>query len=68
MAPFRGTDDELDREIAAVERIAQVRARRVARELRDLDRDLRELRSERARRRARSEIPESTGANSPVTA
>jgi hypothetical protein len=55
---FRGTDEQLDREIETVERMARVRTRRVAAELRDLERDLRELRRERARRRARSAIPE----------
>lgn len=52
MPPFRGTDESLDREIAAAESIARVRVRRAAREVRELDRDLGELRRERARRRA----------------
>jgi len=52
MTGFRGSDDQLDREIAAVEGIARVRVRRAAAELRDLDRDLRELKRERARRRS----------------
>jgi hypothetical protein len=52
MTPFRGSDDRLDREIEALEDIARVRIRRVARELRDIDRELSELRRERARRRA----------------
>lgn len=51
MTPFRGSDECLDREIEALEGIARVRIRRVARELRDIDRDLFELRRERARRR-----------------
>jgi hypothetical protein len=58
MSRFRGSDDALDREIATIERIARVRVRRVASELRELDRDLRELRRERARRRAAAEVPE----------
>ncbi len=52
MAPFRGNDEQLDREIATLEEIARLRVRRVGRELRDLDRDLRDLKRERARRRA----------------
>ncbi|HLM91320.1 MAG TPA: hypothetical protein VK424_04625 [Thermoplasmata archaeon] len=52
MTGFRGSDDQLDREIAAIEGIARVRVRRAAAELRDLDRDLRELKRERARRRS----------------
>jgi len=54
MTPYRATDEQLDREIAAVEQIARVRLRRATAELRDLDRDLRELRKERARRTARA--------------
>ncbi len=52
MAPFRGNDEQLDREIATLEGIARVRVRRASGELRDLDRDLRDLKRERARRRA----------------
>ncbi len=51
MGSFRGSDETLDREIATLERIAQVRLKRLAREMRDLDRDLRELKRERAKRR-----------------
>jgi hypothetical protein len=56
MSPFRGSDEALDREIAAIEGIAKVRVRRVAAELRELERDLSELRRERVRRRSASEI------------
>ena len=52
MKRFRGSDDTLDREIAAVEGIVRVRVRRTVEELRELERDLRELKRERARRRA----------------
>ncbi|HTS33157.1 MAG TPA: hypothetical protein VMI55_04370 [Thermoplasmata archaeon] len=52
MTGFRGSDEQLEREIAALEGIARVRVRRVAAELREVDRDLRELRRERTRRRA----------------
>jgi hypothetical protein len=64
MSPFRGSDEALEREIAAVERIAQVRVRRARSELRALERVLSELRRERARRRASEEppIPESSSA------
>ena len=57
MTGFRGSNDALDREIAAIETIARVRVRRVSAELRVLDRELRELRRERARRRTESGLP-----------
>ncbi|MCI4372579.1 MAG: hypothetical protein L3K02_02910 [Thermoplasmata archaeon] len=60
MTGFRGSDESLDREIAAIEGIARVRVRRVAADLKDLDRDLRELKRERARRRASSMIASET--------
>jgi sugar-specific transcriptional regulator TrmB len=60
MTGFRGSDESLDREIAAIERMARVRVRRVASELTELERDLRELKRERARRRATA-IESSTG-------
>ncbi len=52
MAEFRGSDESLDKEIATIEAIARVRLRRYAREMRELERDLSELRRIRARRRA----------------
>jgi hypothetical protein len=61
VSPFRGSDETLELEIATLEAIARVRVRRAAREMRDLDRDLRELRRERARRRASSAIPAAHG-------
>ncbi len=57
---FRGSDEVLEGEIAAVEAIARVRLRRIAREMKELDRELRELKRERARRRAASGIPASS--------
>ncbi|HEV8050758.1 MAG TPA: hypothetical protein VGP88_09235 [Thermoplasmata archaeon] len=57
MAAFRGSDETVDREIATLEAIARMRLRRYAAEMRDLDRDLTELRKERARRRAGVEVP-----------
>jgi hypothetical protein len=68
MKRFRGSDDTLDREIAAVEGIVRVRVRRTADELRELERDLRELKRERARRRAEQAemlgTPETSGEQS----
>ncbi len=58
MSRFRGTDRSLDREIAAIEGIVRVRVRRTAEELKELERDLRELKRERARRRAETEVAE----------
>lgn len=58
MGGFRGTDETLEKEIATLEAIARLRLRRYGRELRELDRDLRALRLERARRKARSSVPD----------
>jgi hypothetical protein len=52
MAPYRGSDEAVEREVETLERIVQVRLRRYAAEMRSLERDLAELRKERARRRA----------------
>jgi hypothetical protein len=62
MPPFRASDDQLDREVETLERIARTRLRRYAKEMRDLDRDLSELRRERARRRASAEVPSASPA------
>ncbi|MCI4321626.1 MAG: hypothetical protein L3K05_04900 [Thermoplasmata archaeon] len=51
MASYRASDEVVEREIAALQQIVQVRLRRYIAEMRDLDRDLRELKRERARRR-----------------
>ncbi len=62
MSPFRGSDDQIEREIAALEGIARVRLRRTVAEMRELERDLRELKKERARRRAeQAELETTTG-------
>jgi septal ring factor EnvC (AmiA/AmiB activator) len=66
MSGFRGSDEQLDREIASLERIARVRTRRAATELRDLDRDLRELRRERARRKASELVGETVSETSSI--
>jgi Skp family chaperone for outer membrane proteins len=55
--PFHGTDEQLDEEISTIERVIQVRLRRYAREMAELDRDRRALAQERARRRAQAEVP-----------
>jgi hypothetical protein len=55
MTGFRGSDETLDREIEALEAAARLRIRRTARDLQDVDRELRVLRLERARRRAVAE-------------
>jgi hypothetical protein len=66
MSRFRGSDEQLDREITALERIARLRLARATAEMRDLDRDLRDLRRERARRR--SEAPaDAVAATTPET-
>lgn len=57
MPPYRASDEAVEREIEALERIVQVRLKRYASEMRDLDKDLSELRRERARRRAAASIP-----------
>ena len=54
MSGFRGSDESLDREIKALERIVRLRLRRATADFQELDRELRELRRERSRRRAES--------------
>jgi hypothetical protein len=66
MSPFRGSDDALDREIATVESVARIRLKRATAELNELGRDLRELKRERARRRA--DAVEFTGAGADASA
>lgn len=57
MSAFRGSDGDLDREIAAVERLVQVRLRRATADLRELEAALAELRRERRRRQRSSSGP-----------
>lgn len=64
MSRYRATDEQIDREIAALERISRIRLRRATTELNEIDRDLRELKRERARRRARVEA---TAGSDPIT-
>lgn len=68
MSSFRATDEQLEREITTLERIARVRLRRASAELREIDRDLRELRKERARRTARAAELIATESSTPVEA
>ncbi|MGA8604552.1 MAG: hypothetical protein WB788_05760 [Thermoplasmata archaeon] len=68
MSPYRASDEQLDREIAALERIGRVRLRRASAELKDIDKDLRELRKERARRAARASEMISTASSISVEA
>jgi hypothetical protein len=67
MSSFRGSDEELDREIGAVLGILDVRRRRVSAEVRALQRDLEELVRERRRRKGEG-IPAGPGASAPVPA
>jgi hypothetical protein len=66
MSEFRGTDEQIDREIRTLERIVHLRVRRTAAELKELDRDLRELRRERARRRAANPVADPVGETTPA--
>ncbi|HTT15902.1 MAG TPA: hypothetical protein VMH49_00875 [Thermoplasmata archaeon] len=50
MCPFRGSDEQLEREIDAVHRLVRVRLQRANDDLRELESALRELRRERRRR------------------
>ncbi len=54
MSGFRGTDERLEEEIAALEGIVRLRLRRAAADFQELDRQLAALKRERARRRARA--------------
>lgn len=65
MSPFRGPDEDLEREIAAVQRLVRVRLRRATDDLRELESALGELRRELRRRRLTSPVPE--GAESPAS-
>jgi hypothetical protein len=65
MTTYRATDEQIDREIATLEKMSRVRLRRATDELNDLDKDLRELRKEKARRAARA--AEMVGAESPAS-
>ena len=66
MTPFRGSDEQIEREIAAIEQIVRVRINRAARELRDLEKDLREL--EAGEGPSQASRPKSTSSNETVEA
>jgi hypothetical protein len=65
---YRGSDETLDREIAAVEQLVRVRLRRASDDLRDLETTLRELRRERRRRQAATTGAMATPESEPTTA
>jgi len=66
MSPYRATDEQLEREIVTLEQIARIRLRRASAELNDIDKELRDLRKERARRAARA--AEMISTETPATA
>ncbi|MGI0052957.1 MAG: hypothetical protein ACREC5_06435 [Thermoplasmata archaeon] len=68
MDGFRGSDETLDREIATLEEIARIRVRRAARELRELDRELSELRRARIARKSATRAAVRPRALEPSTA
>lgn len=68
MGAFRGDDETLEKEIVALEGIVRVRLKRVSAEMNDLDRDLKALKAERARRRARADATASGRADATATA
>jgi len=65
---FRGSDEALEREIAAVEAMVRVRLRRANDGLRELDAALDELRRERRRRQILVTAPSSAGSAETVSA
>ncbi len=67
MSPFRGSDEELDREIGALAGILDVRRRRATHEVRGLQRDLADLLKERRRRKGEG-IPVEAEPAAPVPA
>ena len=60
MTDFRGSDEALEREIAAVEGLVRVRLRRANDSLRELEVALDELRRERRRRQLLASVPSRT--------
>ncbi len=65
MSPYRGSDEQLEREISTVEAIARLRLRRANDDLRRLADDLSDLRRERRRRQATA-VPGAALAAAPV--
>jgi hypothetical protein len=68
MARFRGSDEALEREVAAIQGLVRVRLRRATEELRELDEALAELRRELRRRRvpAPGSVTAAASADSPA--
>jgi hypothetical protein len=66
MSPYRGSDDDLEREIGAVQGLVRVRLRRATSDLRELETALTELRRELKRRRI--PLPETEAERSPEVA
>ena len=60
MTPFRGSDEDLEREIATVQGLVRVRLRRANADLGELEDALRDLRRELRRRRASVAVPAET--------
>lgn len=67
MPGFRGSDAKLEAELATLDQVIQLRLRRYARELADLERDRRALALERARRKAEGRVPAPTSADAAST-
>lgn len=57
MARWRGSSEQLDRELTTLESVLAVRLRRYSREIAELEREMRDLRKARARRKALGEVP-----------
>jgi hypothetical protein len=64
MNRYRGSDEALEREIAAVQGLVRLRVRRTNADLRELELALRDLRRERARRRGVAPATEVVAASS----
>lgn len=56
MPRWRGSSEQLDRELATLEIVLALRLRRYARDVAELEREMRSLRRERARRRAKADV------------
>ncbi len=67
MGRWRGSSEQLERELTTLEAVLATRLRRYARDVAELEREMRDLRRERTRRRARAEVPSWTGADTEPT-
>jgi hypothetical protein len=68
MSPFRGSDDDLEQEVRAVEGLVRVRLRRANDDLHELETALAELRRELKRRRLAAAQLEEAGTSSSALA